>query len=458
VAAFDLAGANAAKPRAGGPGEAQFFIMQAQARNVSRFDAARVEPSAADREVVMLIPAADAADPELSIVVPALNEESTIAPFIAWCREGIAKAGVRAEIVIVDSSTDRTPELALAAGARVLRTPKRGLGRAYIDALPFVRGRYVIMGDADCTYDFRDLEPFIAKFRAGCEFVMGSRFAGSIEDGAMPALHRYFGTPLTTFILNRMYGTDFTDIHCGMRGITRDALQRIGLASQGWEYASEMVLKSVHLQLQRAEVPVNFLKDPQGRTSHHVRAGWTSPWKAGWSNLQAMFVFGADFFLLVPGIVLAAASLPAIVALSFGPLQIGAFNASLNAMLFVIFTALAGLQMFLIGVIGQCIYDGVGDKRRRWLALFSYTRTTLACAAAGLIGLALTLPFVRAFAAAGYTYSDSMVLANHRAVFGVFLAVAAVMIFVSMLIMQAVAIYVPLPARRAPRLDPRLDP
>jgi glycosyltransferase involved in cell wall biosynthesis len=446
-----LASANAAKPRAGGPGEAQFFIMQAETRNVSRFGAARVEESAADPQIALLIPAEDAADPELSIVVPALNEEITIAPFIAWCRAGIAKAAVSAEIVIVDSSTDRTPELALAAGARVLRTPKRGLGRAYIDALPFIRGRYVIMGDADCTYDFRDLTAFVEKFRAGCEFVMGSHFTGSIEAGAMPALHRYFGTPLTTFILNRMYGTDFTDIHCGMRGITRDAFARIGRASQGWEYASEMVLKSVHLQLARAEVPVNFLKDPEGRTSHHVRAGWMSPWKAGWSNLQAMFVFGADFFLLVPGIVLGAASVPAIVALSFGPMQVGGFNASLNAMLFVIFTALAGLQMFLIGVIAQCIYDGVGDKRRRWLKLFSYTRTTLACAAAGLVGLALTLPFVRAFVAAGYAYSDSMVLANHRAVFGVFLVVAGIMIFVSMLIVQAVAIYVPLPSgRRVP--------
>ncbi|HMF41644.1 MAG TPA: glycosyltransferase family 2 protein, partial [Polyangia bacterium] len=123
-----------------------------------------------------MLPAADVADPEISIVVPALNEELTIADFVAWCHAGLAAAGVVGEILIVDSGSDRTTELALAGGARVLRTPKRGLGRAYIDALPFIRGRYVLMGDCDCTYDFRELAPFVEKFRAGAEFVMGSRF------------------------------------------------------------------------------------------------------------------------------------------------------------------------------------------------------------------------------------------------------------------------------------------
>ena len=155
---------------------------------------------------------------ELSIVIPALNEEVTIGEFIAWCREGLERAGVCGQILIVDSSTDRTPEIALVGGAEVLRVPKRGLGRAYIDAIPFIRGEWIVMGDADLTYDFRELAPFVEKFREGFEFVMGSRFRGSIEEGAMPALHRYFGTPLTTWILNLIYGSSFSDIHCGMRG------------------------------------------------------------------------------------------------------------------------------------------------------------------------------------------------------------------------------------------------
>ena len=155
-------------------------------------------PSPRSRRRAAAVPAADVADPELSIVIPALNEELTIADFVAWCHEGMKAAGVVGEILIVDSGSDRTTELALAGGARVLRTPKRGLGRAYIDALPFIRGRYVLMGDCDCTYDFRELAPFVEKFRAGAEFVMGSRFRGYIEPGSMPPLHRYLGTPVTT--------------------------------------------------------------------------------------------------------------------------------------------------------------------------------------------------------------------------------------------------------------------
>jgi glycosyltransferase involved in cell wall biosynthesis len=241
--------------------------------------------------VRLLVPAAEAADPEVTILVPALDEELTIGPFIDWCHEGIRGAGTGVEIVIVDSSADRTAEIALASGARVLKTPRRGLGRAYIDAIPHVRGQFVIMGDADCTYDFRVIRPFVDAYRAGAEFVIGSRFKGTIAPGAMPGLHRYFGIPLTTFILNLMFGSKFSDIHCGMRGLTRDALTRMDLRSQGWEYASEMVLKSVHLGLVTVEVPISFLKGPEGRLSHMKRGGWLEPWRAGWMNLRAMLAY-----------------------------------------------------------------------------------------------------------------------------------------------------------------------
>ena len=218
--------------------------------------------------------------------------------------EGLEQAGIAGEILIVDSSADRTAEIALERGARVLKTPKRGLGRAYIDALPFVRGRYIVMGDADCTYDFRLLAPFVERFHDGYEFVMGSRWRGTIEPGSMPALHRYLGTPVTTWILNSVFGSRFSDIHCGMRGITRDALERMDLHSESWEYASEMTLKSVQMELRTTEVPVRFLKDREGRLSHHRRSGWLSPWKAAWINLRAMFVYGSGFFVFKPGLVL----------------------------------------------------------------------------------------------------------------------------------------------------------
>ncbi|HEY0468597.1 MAG TPA: glycosyltransferase family 2 protein, partial [Polyangiaceae bacterium] len=198
-----------------------------------------------DPEVKLLLPAQDVADPEISIVIPSLNEELTMADFVSWCVEGLEKAGVRGEILIIDSGTDRAGEIALAHGARVLKTPKRGLGRAYQDALPHIRGQFILMGDCDCTYDFRELAPFVKEFHAGAEFVMGSRFRGYIEPGSMPPLHRYLGTPVTTWILNTIFSSHFSDIHCGMRGIAKAAFVRMDLQSQSWEYASEMVLKSV---------------------------------------------------------------------------------------------------------------------------------------------------------------------------------------------------------------------
>src|ERR1700722_6867534 len=157
-----------------------------------------------DDVVQLLCPAGEDPSflPEVSIVVPALNEEITIGEFVDWCKEGLARAGVAGEILIIDSSSDRTPEIALAHGARVLRTPKRGLGRAYIDAMPYIRGDFIIMGDCDLTYDFRELAEFVKCYQEGAEFVMGSRFKGSIEAGSMPALHQYFGTPVTTWIMN----------------------------------------------------------------------------------------------------------------------------------------------------------------------------------------------------------------------------------------------------------------
>ena len=216
------------------------------------------------------------------------------------------------EILIVDSSDDDTAELALAGGARVLQVPKRGLGRAYIDALPFVRGKWIVMGDADCTYDFRGLAPFVDGVPRRLRVRRWARAGrGRSSPGRCPRLHRYFGTPFTTWILNRLYSSHFSDIHCGMRGITRDALERMNLQSQSWEYASEMMLKSVHMQLRTTEVPVTFLKDREGRLSHHKREGWLSPFKAAWINLRAMFIYGSDFFLFKPGLVLTVLGLAA---------------------------------------------------------------------------------------------------------------------------------------------------
>jgi hypothetical protein len=196
--------------------------------------------------------------------------------------------------------------------------------------------------------------------------------------------------------------------------------------------------------LRTNEVPVRFLKDPEGRFSHHVRVGWWEPWRAGWINLQAMFVFGADFFLAVPGLVLLALGLVPLCLLAFGPVTIAGVTLSVNSMLLCLVASILGLQMSLIAVVAQSLYDGVGRKRQRWRSIFSYTRTIVAMAILFVAGLVLVLRFVAAFAAQNYALSDSSVSLNHNAIFGLFLMIGSILVFVSMLLLHAVGLYVPI--------------
>jgi hypothetical protein len=393
----------------------------------------------ADPELTLLVPKIDVDDPEVSIVVPALNEEITIEEFVRWCHAGLAEAGVKGEILIIDSSTDSTPERAVQAGARVLRTPKRGLGRAYIDAIPFIRGRFIIMGDADCTYDFRQLKPFVDKFHEGYEFVMGSRFRGYIEPGSMPPHHRYFGTPLTTWILNRVYSGKFSDIHCGMRGLTLDALKRMDLESQSWEYASEMVLKSVHLELRTGEVPVRFLKDPEGRVSHHRRQGWFSPFAAAWINLRAMFVYGADFFVFGPGCALLVLGLLLLLPVSFGPVTVGAVTFSLTSQFMGAMLATLGLQGVYLGCLAKIFFDYTGRRTSRIMPWFRYTRASFVSLVLGVAGLGLVVPLVVRYFQNDMSLPELSVT-NHLAVTGLFLVVAGFSTFVFTLLLHAATI------------------
>lgn len=397
-----------------------------------------------DDEAVLLIPPGDVAEPEVSIVIPAFDEEPVIGEFMDWCREGIEKAGVSAEILIIDSSSDLTAEIALAKGARVLKTPPRGLGRAYQDATRVIRGKYVIFGDADCTYDFREIEPFLQRFREGYEYVMGSRFRGSIEPGAMPALHRYFGTPLTTFLLNLIYGTKFSDIHCGMRGLTTRALKDMSLRSQSWEYASEMVVKSVRMKLRTTEVPVHFYKDRNGRTSHHRRIGWFSPWHAGWINLRAMLIYGADFFVMKPGMALLGLGLLITLALAAGPLTIGGITFSLNTMLLGATLSVIGLECLFLGCMAETLYDRTGDARRRWLKVFAYTPTMVISGLLFVAGWGLGINFINAYVGAGYTVFEDIITTNHMAVAGMVAVMLSFLTFVSTLLLHAIAAYAPL--------------
>jgi len=325
--------------------------------------------------------------------------------------------------------------------------------------VPHVRGRFVIMGDADCTYDFRVIRPFVDAFRAGAEFVMGSRFKGSIAPGAMPALHRYFGTPVTTFILNLMFGSRFSDIHCGMRGLARDALVRMDLRSQGWEYASEMVLKSVHMDLVTVEVPIHFLKDPEGRLSHMKRRGWLEPWRAGWMNLRAMLTYGVNFFLLKPGIALLALGLLFLVPLTFGEIAIGPVRFSLNTMLLAMAVATLGLSMMFSGAIASVLFDYSDKLQPRIESALPFNRVFIGCVLAALLGLLIMLPLVHSYVANGYTLQDGSVQ-THWAVMGLWLVGAAFQTFIFAAMIRALGVVLPkrsgAPGMRKPAGNDRL--
>lgn len=390
-----------------------------------------------DADIELLIPVQDAIDPEVSIVIPALNEELNIAEFVQWCHEGLRSAGIVGEVLIVDSSTDSTSAIALREGARVLRCPKRGLGRAYIDAVPFIRGKWIIMGDADCTYDFRSLKPFIDEFRAGGEFVMGSRWKGSIEKGSMPPHHQYFGTPFTTWILNRLYGSKFSDIHCGMRGITRDSFIRMQLQSQSWEYASEMVLKSVHMHLETVEVPVHFLKDRNGRVSHHRREGWWSPFSAAWINLRAMFIYGSDFFTFWPGLLLAVVGLALVVPPSFGSVTIGQFGLSTFWQLLGLTLVSLGLVGLFSAVISKILFDYTGNESNIWARRLRYTRSVLFSGLLFVIGLAGTTPLLFHYLSNDYSLPGAESIESHMAITGLTSIIAGAIVFIFTLLVHA---------------------
>jgi glycosyltransferase involved in cell wall biosynthesis len=368
----------------------------------------------------------------VSIVTPCLNEELTVGEFVDWCHEGLERAGVEGEVVIVDSSTDRSAEIAEAHGARVLRFPKRGLGRAYIDAQPLLRGEWIIMGDCDLTYDFREIKPFVDQLARGEEFVMGSRFRGYIEPGAMPKLHQFFGTPLTTWILNRMYGAGFTDIHCGMRAMTAAALRRIDLQSQSWEYASEMVIKAAKLRLRTAEVPVRFYSDRDGRESHHKRMGWWSPWAAGWRNLSVMMLYAPDFFLVWPGLAMLVLGLVISGALVGGPIYLGDLGLDLHSMLLGLALSLLGYGALQLGVLARVHYNFDARFSERMLATVTIGRGALVAAVLMVSGLVLDSILLADWISNGFRLTSL----SYFGVFGLLLIVLGFQTFTFTILLQ----------------------
>jgi glycosyltransferase involved in cell wall biosynthesis len=364
----------------------------------------------------------------VSVVVPALNEELTIAEFVKWCQEGLKNADVEGEVIIIDSSSDRTAQIADSLGAKVIRVPKRGLGQAYIDAIPHIRGEYVIMGDCDLTYDFRSIKPFIDKLDEGADFVIGTRMKGDVEKGAMPKLHKWLGIPVTTFILNLLYGTRYSDIHCGMRAMTLDTLKKINLESPSWEYASEMTLKPVLLKLKIAEVPIRFYKDRKGRVSHHKRIGWFSPWLAAWLNLKVMFMYTPSFFLMVPGAISFALGILLVAVLLRGPV----FFLSVHGMLLGITLAILGYSAVQMAILSKVVYDFYPRGTAKYKKFFSYNKGVILGAFFSVTGLLILSDFILTYIKNGFVLKEI----SRFALLGLLLVIVGFQTFTFTLVFQ----------------------
>src|SRR5881397_2514052 len=255
---------------------------------------------------------------ELSIVMPCLNEAETLATCIRKARAAIVKLGVEAEIVVADNgSSDGSQALARELGVRVVDVERKGYGSALIGGIAAAQGRFVIMGDADDSYDFTAIGPLLDKLRDGCDLVMGNRFTGGIREGAMVWSHRWVGNPALTFISRVFFHTPVGDMHCGLRGFRKDAYERLRLRASGMEFASEMVVKATLQRMKIAEVPITLHPDGRSRPPH------LRTWRDGWRHLRFMLLFSPRWLFLAPGLVLAVLGAAAGAILCASPLVFG---------------------------------------------------------------------------------------------------------------------------------------
>jgi glycosyltransferase involved in cell wall biosynthesis len=239
----------------------------------------------------------DLAAPELTVVIPCLNEARTLGICIRKAQASFERLGIAGEVVVADNgSTDGSREIAQDLGARVVPVEQRGYGSALTGGIAAARGRWVIMGDADDSYDFADLEPFVQRLREGYDLVAGNRFQGGIQPGAMPWLHRNLGNPVLSFVSRRLYGTACGDIYCGLRGFDREKITALDVQSPGMEFAIEMIVKATMAGLRVTEVPTTLSPDAEGREPH------LNTWKDGWKSIRLLLLYSPKWLFLYPGL------------------------------------------------------------------------------------------------------------------------------------------------------------
>ena len=285
---------------------------------------------------------------ELTILMPCLNEAETIEACVRKAFLFLETSAIHGEVLIADNgSTDTSQAIARGLGARVVDVPAKGYGAALTGGIAGAHGRYVIMGDADDSYDFSKLDDMVASLRGGADLVMGNRFRGGIEPGAMPFLHRYLGNPVLSFLGRLFFKLGVGDFHCGLRGFRTSSIRALGLRTTGMEFASEMVVRSAIAGLRIAEVPTTLQRDGRSRKPH------LKTWRDGWRHLKFLLMYSPRWLFVVPGGLLVLLGAIVATVLFFGPLRFQSLVIDLNTFIIACLLVMVGMQLLSFGVLAR---------------------------------------------------------------------------------------------------------
>jgi glycosyltransferase involved in cell wall biosynthesis len=402
--------------------------VRAQGRNLADLPALCHRADAPINELVSTLqptspPARVAAhedDLVVSVVIPCLNEEENIEHCVTAAREALERSGIAGEVVVADNaSEDRSAELAAAAGARVIHEPRRGYGSAYLAGFAAARGRYIVMGDADLTYDFNEIPRFVEQLDDGAELVMGDRM-DNIRPGAMPWLHRYVGNPVLTGVLNVFFRTGVSDAHCGMRAVRRDVLPRLDLRTTGMEFASEMVIRAAKEQLDIREFPIEY----------HPRGGESklSSFRDGWRHLRFLLVHSPTHLFMLPGALLLGLGL-VISLISLLQLNVLGREWELHTMVAGALLMIVGTQVVALGLCAHAYGTYFMGERDPWFdrmrARFRLEHGLLLGGATLLAGLAIAVVIVGTWINRGFGELSE----ERLAVFAAALVIIGIQIF-----------------------------
>lgn len=366
---------------------------------------------------------------EVSIVIPCLNEEKTLPIVIKKGLESFKALGIEGEVLVSDNgSTDNSVSVAEKLGARVVHCPLKGYGNALKCGFKEAYGNFMIMGDADDSYDFSKIEGFVKYLRKGYDMVIGTRIKGQIEEGAMPFLHRYLGTPVLTFVLNLLFGTRISDCNCGMRGITKEAFQKMNLMSSGMELASEMIIKTGILKMKVKEIPITLHRDKRDRAPH------LNTWRDGWRHLKFMLLYAPNFIFIWPGVILFLLGSIMVFLQARGPFEMGPIFMDIHLMILGLTLSILGFSVLEMGLIIK-LFSHLNsyykkDKILSYLEKISLEKGLIAGGLVFLFGFLVDSVIVYAWANHGF----SGILMPRTAILGLyFLFLGSSLIFFSFL-------------------------